>query len=117
MNIRNMVTRSLESLPSLPIKFTKSLPCDIYTTNVTETANHRLMRTTRPVHGAVYSHVYPEHAPDPTLLAYSKLSCQDLELDPDQIDEDFVSVFSGNKILPGTKPWSLCYAGHQFGYY
>lgn len=112
-----MVTRSLESLPSLPTKFTKSLPCDIYTANVTETANHRLMRTARPVHGAVYSHVYPEHAPDPTLLAISKAACKDLEIDPEQMsnDEEFVSVLSGNKILPGTKPWSLCYAGHQFG--
>lgn len=117
MSIHKMITRSLESLPSLPTKFTKSLPCDIYTANVTETTNHRLMRTARPVHGAVYSHVYPEQAPNPTLLAISKPACEDLELDYEEAfkSEEFLSVFSGNKILPGTKPWSLCYAGHQFG--
>lgn len=112
-----MATRSLEQLPTLPTKFTKSLPCDIYTANVTEANQTNLMRTPRPVHGAVYSHVYPETAPDPALLAVSEPACRDLDLDPAQVkkDEDFVSIFSGNKVLPETRPWSLCYAGHQFG--
>jgi uncharacterized protein YdiU (UPF0061 family) len=114
-----MVTRSLESLPSLPTKFTKSLPCDIYTANITEKSKTNLMRTPRPVHKAVYSHVYPETAPDPRLLAISKPACRDLDLDPVEVTnehaQDFVSIFSGNKILPDTQPWSLCYAGHQFG--
>lgn len=117
MNIRKMA-RSLEQLPSLPTKFTKSLPCDIYTANVTEANQTNLMRTPRPVHGAVYSHVYPETAPDPALLAVSEPACRDLEIDPAQVNsnkEEFVSIFSGNKILSETRPWSLCYAGHQFG--
>jgi uncharacterized protein YdiU (UPF0061 family) len=112
-----MATRSIESLPSLPTKFTKSLPCDIYTANVTEANQTNLMRQPRPVHGAVYSHVFPEQAPDPAVLAISKPACQDLELDPTELtrNEEFLSVFSGNKVLPETRPWSLCYAGHQFG--
>ncbi|KAI9476100.1 MAG: hypothetical protein EXX96DRAFT_575770 [Benjaminiella poitrasii] len=120
MNICKMVARSLESLPSIPTKFTKSLPCDIYTASVTEAEQTSLMRTPRPVHNAVYSHVYPESAPDPTLLAISKTACQSLDLDPNEItkdDQPFVSVFSGNRTLPDTRPWSLCYAGHQFGYF
>ncbi|OBZ89647.1 hypothetical protein A0J61_02301 [Choanephora cucurbitarum] len=118
MNIRAMATRTLESLPSVPTKFTKSLPCDIYTANITETAKTNLMRTPRPVHNAVYSHVYPEHAPDPQLLAVSKPALQQIGLDEEVTKtEEFVSVFSGNKTLPDTCPWSLCYAGHQFGFF
>ncbi|GAN03711.1 conserved hypothetical protein [Mucor ambiguus] len=113
-------SRTLESLPSKPTKFTKSLPCDIYTAKVTETNQTNLMRTPRPVHGAVYSHVYPEKAPDPRLLALSKPACNDLDLDANDLlndSEKFVSIFSGNEILPDTRPWSLCYAGHQFGFF
>jgi uncharacterized protein YdiU (UPF0061 family) len=119
MSIRKMATRSIESLPSIPTKFTKSLPCDIYTANVTEANQTNLMRAPRPVHGAVYSHVYPEQAPDPKLLAISKPACQELDLDPNELvkneGQEFTSIFSGNKILPEARPWSLCYAGHQFG--
>ncbi|KAI8364330.1 hypothetical protein EDC96DRAFT_444231 [Choanephora cucurbitarum] len=76
------------------------------------------MRTPRPVHNAVYSHVYPEHAPDPQVLAVSKPALQQIGLDEEvSKTEEFVSVFSGNKILPETRPWSLCYAGHQFGFF
>lgn len=114
MSIRTMATRSLNALPNLPTKFTKALPGDIYTTNVTEDNKTNLMRTPRPVHGAVYSHVYPETAPDPIVLAISKPACQEIDLDIAQ-QEEFATVFSGNKILTGTRPWSLCYAGHQFG--
>ncbi|KAI7903187.1 uncharacterized protein BX663DRAFT_542691 [Cokeromyces recurvatus] len=120
MSISKMVTRSIESLPSIPTKFTKSLPCDIYTAKLSKLEQNNFMRTPRPVHKAAYSLVYPESAPDPTLLAISKSACQTLDLDLDEItknSEDFVSIFSGNKILPNTQPWSLCYAGHQFGYF
>lgn len=117
-SIVKMTGRTLESLPSVPTKFTKSLPCDIYTAKVTESSQTNLMRTPRPVHQAVYSHVYPEAAPHFQLLSLSKPACKDLDLDANEIlnnSDKFVSVFSGNEILPDTKPWSLCYAGHQFG--
>lgn len=117
MSIRKMATRSLESLPFIPSKFTKSLPCDIYTANVTEANQSNLMRSPRPVHGAVYSHVYPEQAPDPKILAISKPACEELELDPVELTNNDIAtaILSGNKILTETRPWSLCYAGHQFG--
>lgn len=114
MSIRNMTTRSLKSLPNVPTKFTKCLPGDIYTTNVTEENQPNIMRTPRPVHGAVYSHVYPEQAPDPLVLAISKPACRAIDLDATD-EKDFADVFSGNSVLPDTRPWSLCYAGHQFG--
>lgn len=113
--------RTLESLPSLPTKFTKSLPVDIYTANVTETNTNNLMRTPRHVLNAVYSHVIPESAPDPVLLGMSKKACEDLDLDYNDLvqhhKEESAQVFSGNRLLKGTRPWSLCYAGHQFGYF
>ncbi|KAI9359074.1 hypothetical protein BD770DRAFT_386562 [Pilaira anomala] len=115
MSIRTM-SRSLKSLPKIPTVLTNVLPGDIYTTNVSEENQPNLMRTPRPVHGAVYSHVIPEKAPDPVLLAISKPACQTIDLEFND-EQEFADVFSGNKILPDTCPWSLCYAGHQFGYY
>jgi uncharacterized protein YdiU (UPF0061 family) len=111
--------RTFEALPSLPSKLTKSLPVDAHTANVTETTTTNLMRTPRPVHGAVYSHVLPEQCPaSPSVLSISKPACDEIDLEYPQNESDrheFAQVFSGNKILPGTRPWSLCYGGHQFG--
>lgn len=114
MSIRTM-SRSLKSLPKIPTVFTNALPGDIYTTNVSEENQPNLMRTPRPVHGAVYSHVIPEKAPDPVLLAISQPACQTIDFEVTD-EQEVADVFSGNKILPDTCPWSLCYAGHQFGY-
>ncbi|CAO3690734.1 unnamed protein product [Rhizopus stolonifer] len=114
-----MAIRTLESLPSVPSKFTKSLPVDIYTAQVAESTPNNLMRTPRKVFNAVYSHVIPETSPNPKLLAISQLACKNLDLDYHKIfqNKETALVFSGNKILKDTRPWSLCYAGHQFGYF
>ena len=29
--------------------------------------------------------------------------------------DDFIAVFSGKKVVEGTKPFAMCYGGHQFG--
>ncbi|KAI9274248.1 hypothetical protein BY458DRAFT_434677 [Sporodiniella umbellata] len=77
------------------------------------------MRTPRKVFGAVYSHVIPENSPNPKLLAISESACQELDLDylSTLTDPESTLVFSGNTVLENTRPWSLCYAGHQFGYF
>lgn len=28
---------------------------------------------------------------------------------------DFLNIFTGNEVLPNTKPYAMCYGGHQFG--
>ncbi|HJO11713.1 MAG: YdiU family protein [Gammaproteobacteria bacterium] len=37
----------------------------------------------------------------------------DLQQDPDALAQ----IFSGNRILPGSEPIAIAYAGHQFGYF
>lgn len=64
---------------------------------------------------AHYAHVYPDPAPDPVLLSASTLAAQAIDLDPSSFTTSrFLSVMSGEAILPDTQPWSLNYAGHQF---
>jgi uncharacterized protein YdiU (UPF0061 family) len=30
-------------------------------------------------------------------------------------DTSFLNIFSGNELYPGTRPYAMCYGGHQFG--
>ncbi|ORZ03920.1 hypothetical protein BCR43DRAFT_432197 [Syncephalastrum racemosum] len=74
------------------------------------------MRVSRPVSKAAFPYIRPESAPDPALLAVSPAAVRALDLDPDAPSTDeFLQVFSGNQLLDNTRPWALCYAGHQFG--
>ncbi|KAL0085205.1 hypothetical protein J3Q64DRAFT_1118019 [Phycomyces blakesleeanus] len=117
MYLRAFTARSLESLPIRPSVFTRSLPADSHTSSTTEGSHSEsLLRVSRPVHNAVFAYVPPETSPNPKVLAVSSYAVQDLELDPEESKtEAFAHVFAGNKILEGTRPWALCYAGHQFG--
>lgn len=41
-----------------------------------------------------------------------------IDLDPEEVkNPDFIFYFSGRKLLPGSEPVSMVYAGHQFGTY
>ncbi|ORX53261.1 UPF0061-domain-containing protein [Hesseltinella vesiculosa] len=109
MGIRVAAKRTLDSLPLRPGRLTQYLSCD--TTNAD---SEQFSRISRPVHED-YVHVNPEVAPEPELLSVSNDAVIDLELDPDETQTDqFVQVFSGNTLLHDTRPWSLCYGGHQF---
>ncbi|KAI7867280.1 hypothetical protein BDF14DRAFT_1804742 [Spinellus fusiger] len=111
--------RSLDSLPVRPSVFTRLLPGDKYTTGLAnEIPSESLLRLSRPVYHSVFAHVPPESCPQPKLLAVSPLAIDAIELDPEETkSEQFTQVFSGNKVLEETRPWSLCYAGHQFGHF
>ncbi|KAI8890139.1 UPF0061-domain-containing protein [Backusella circina FSU 941] len=100
--------KTLYELPSLPTKITNELPGDSLTI---EDKRNPLMWTPRAVYKSVYSFVLPDSAPGATLLSVSKAAQQEIEVETD--NDAFLKVFSGEKIL--TRPWSLCYAGHQFG--
>ena len=88
-------------------RFNKALPAD------PEQVNFR-----RRVEGACYSRVKPKKAINPELLCYSpELACV-LDLSEAQCSsEEFVQIFSGNKILTGMDPFAMCYGGHQFGHW
>ncbi|KAI9290367.1 hypothetical protein BC943DRAFT_333588 [Umbelopsis sp. AD052] len=80
--------------------------------------SERVLRISRPVHNAVFSYVNPEKAPDPQLLSVSPAALKEIDLTMEETKtSEYLNVFSGNQLLPDTHPWSLCYAGHQFGYF
>lgn len=92
---------------SLQIKdsFTQSLPGD------SDTSNHP-----RQVYNACYSHVEPRKPSKPSLIHATVDLAKEMGITEDQLySEDFLNIFSGRKIMPNTRPYAMCYGGHQFG--
>jgi uncharacterized protein YdiU (UPF0061 family) len=99
-----MDTKALDSL-IFDDSFTRELPADL---------NPRNDR--RQVTRACYSPVVPTTVSAPTLVAYSHEMAGQIGLDRDACESDpFLQVFSGNRLLPGMRPYAACYGGHQFG--
>ena len=70
----------------------------------------------RQVEQAFYSYVLPKKPSNPSLIHASKEVANAIGLtEEDMLSTDFLNVFSGSTVYPGTKPFALCYAGHQFG--
>ena len=91
LNIKNTFT---EELPADPVK-------ENYRRQVTE---------------ACYSFVLPRKTSNPQLLHVSPEMLQALGISEEESKtREFLEVFTGNAILPNSKPFAMCYAGHQFG--
>ena len=87
--------------------FSKELPADPIQEN-----------TRRQVEKAAFSYATPKKTANPTLISTSKETADLIGLpDADLKSESFLNVFSGNEILEGTKPYAMCYGGHQFGHW
>ena len=85
--------------------FTESLPADPILEN-----------TRRQVTKACYSFVTPKQTAKPEILHVSKEMAANLGInETDFTSEEFKNVFTGNTVLPNTKPYAMCYGGHQFG--
>ncbi len=70
----------------------------------------------RQVPNAAFSYVAPTVPKNPTLVHYSPQMLEAVGLtETDAKGKDFLKVFSGAEVLPDTKPFAMCYAGHQFG--
>lgn len=55
---------------------------------------------------------------NPHLISYSKSACDLIGLDYSECEsEEFVKFVNGEKILKGSTPFAMAYAGHQFGYF
>jgi hypothetical protein len=68
----------------------------------------------RTVMNAHYVNVKPEPCSKPYLIAAS-LSCMDALNLPHQIDQEFVDIFSGNKLVPGLdSPYCTNYGCHRY---
>ena len=85
--------------------FTTELPADPSEIN-----------TPRQVEQACFSYVVPKKPSNPSLIHASDRSGESLGcLRKILLSADFLNTFSGNTVYPGTKPYALSYAGHQFG--
>jgi uncharacterized protein YdiU (UPF0061 family) len=72
--------------------------------------------TRRQVVGATHSFVRPRVPSKPVLLHAADEVAELIGLQPDDVNsDDFRCVFSGAAQLDGTRPYAMCYGGHQFG--
>ena len=86
-------------------KFNKKLPADPILEN-----------TRRQVSKACFSNVLPKQTAKPELLHVSPEMLENIGLsDADAKSDAFLRVFTGNEVLTNTKPYAMCYGGHQFG--
>ncbi len=86
-------------------KFNKELPSDPILEN-----------SRRQVAEACFSYVTPKQTRKPELLHVSPEMIEKLGLSEENVkSDDFLNVFTGNDVLPNTKPYAMCYGGHQFG--
>ncbi|WP_428232983.1 protein adenylyltransferase SelO [Flavobacterium sp.] len=70
----------------------------------------------RQVKNTVFSYVNPTKPSKPKLVHVSKEVAELVGISEDEIEsESFLNAFSGTEILPETRPYAMCYAGHQFG--
>ena len=70
----------------------------------------------RQVAGACFSFVAPTSVRAPKLVCATKEVADLIDLQHSELNsQDFVDVFSGNKLLSGMQPFAMCYGGHQFG--
>ncbi len=66
---------------------------------------------------AFYKKQIPDKIKNPELLIFNQELARELNLGIDYNSPDLSNIFAGNKLLYNSKPISLAYAGHQFGYF
>ena len=66
----------------------------------------------------LYQKLNAEPLTDAHLISYSKSACDLIGLDYEECEkEEFVKFVNGEIHLEGSMPYSMVYAGHQFGYF
>ncbi|MEM7799779.1 MAG: YdiU family protein [Chloroflexota bacterium] len=89
-------------------QFVNRLPAD--------SAPTEFSKRPRQVFGAAYSFVEPTPVSGPQLVAASQEVADLLDFDAEFLNsEDFVNIFSGNRLMEGMHPFAMAYGGHQFG--
>lgn len=87
--------------------FTESLPADTETTN-----------EVRKVFNACYSFVNPTKPSNPSLIHLNEKVANEVGINHTDLNStEFLDIVSGNKILENSKPFAMCYGGHQFGHW
>ena len=81
-------------------------------------ADSILKNTRRQVTEAAYSFTIPKKTKDPKVIHVSQEMASELGISEKETTSDFFkNIFTGNKIYPNTRPYAMCYGGHQFGHW
>lgn len=65
-----------------------------------------------------HSRLQPTPLAKPYLVSFNANAARLIELaSAESSRQDFAECFAGNRLLPGSEPLSMLYAGHQFGHY
>ena len=60
----------------------------------------------------------PQPLEEPYLISFNKNAAKLIDLDSDsEQDPRFVELLNGTFSPEGSRPFAMCYAGHQFGHY
>ncbi|WP_047416656.1 YdiU family protein [Cellulophaga sp. Hel_I_12] len=87
--------------------FTKELPQDPTVEN-----------TRRQVEKACYSLATPKKTSNPKLLHVATEMAETLGISKEFIGtHEFLEIVTGNKVIEKSKPYAMCYGGHQFGHW
>lgn len=98
---------SVINTPKINDSFTNSLPADPIIAN-----------TRRQVTDACYSYVAPKKTAAPQLVSVAKEVAQLLGISESEWgSKEFLNIITGNELLKGSKPYAMCYGGHQFGHW
>jgi uncharacterized protein YdiU (UPF0061 family) len=85
--------------------FTKELPADVNEDN-----------TRRQIENAAFSYVSPKKTAKPAIVHVSQEMASELNISEEETKSEFFkNIVTGNEIYPNTRPFAMCYAGHQFG--
>ncbi|MDD5211127.1 MAG: YdiU family protein [Sulfuricurvum sp.] len=65
-----------------------------------------------------YHEVTPTPLKNPKLVSYNSDAAQLLGLESDQNSAEYITqILNGTQLFNGSRPYAMCYAGHQFGYF
>lgn len=74
--------------------------------------------TRRQVLEACFSYVTPKKTAKPQIIHVSQEMAATLGISNEDIaSKNFLEVMTGNTVLSNTKPFAMCYGGHQFGHW
>jgi uncharacterized protein YdiU (UPF0061 family) len=65
-----------------------------------------------------FDRTIPTPLNQPYLMSFNEEAAKLIDLDPSEAEtKDFVDFINGKNLLQGSGPFSMCYAGHQFGHF
>lgn len=65
--------------------------------------------------GNFFTRTEPTPVAAPRFVKFNRPLALEMGLDADALERDGAAVFSGNRLLAGSEPIAMAYAGHQFG--